>query len=86
MQRITHNVMGSMIFIAGIAVQRRRSPTPRPWRLLWNRDVIAGFGASALFGVMVILMNQTIWSVQTRKLSLYPDHPQTATSLAQNCL
>ena len=34
--------------------KRRGSPTPRHWLPIWNWDVIAGSGASALFGHSVV--------------------------------
>ncbi len=44
------------ILFMGYGVQRRRSQTPRPLMSIWNRGVIAGFCASALFGVPFLLL------------------------------
>ena len=53
------------------SAERRRSPTRRLWCPLWIRDVIAGFGASALLGHMSRIIKQ----LGTRQYKKQPGNP-----------
>ena len=40
-----------------VQIERSGSPMPRRWRPLWKSKVIAAFGASSLFGVILGFSN-----------------------------